>query len=117
MVADDKIAIVLPTIVKKYVIKSGKCPFDQWMKKHKKSNIGVAVDQVLDRVESGYTVKVKAYGGKVGAIILSWPRKIRIYYGVDDDSTIVLLGGDDSDQTGDINNAKKYWKDYLSNED
>jgi len=37
----------------------------------------------------------------------------RVYYAIDGDKIILLLlGGDKSDQSKDINQAKVYWKDH-----
>jgi len=116
MVAADKIAVVLPSEIHVYKKIDGKSPFDKWLKKHSKSNIGASVDQALERVRCGKAVKVKSYEGKIGAIVLSWPKKIRIYYGVDSDNTIILLGGGESGQTTDIKNALGYWRDYCERE-
>lgn len=112
MVAKDKSAALLPSKIKKYVKDNGDCPFDRWRKKQR-GHRGAAVDEALDRIAGGRAVKIKSYGGKIGAIILTWPTKIRIYYGLDDDATIVLLGGDDSAQSDDINRATDHWNDYL----
>jgi len=116
MVADDKAVIVLPKNIVKYKKKDGKSPFDQWFKKHCNSNIGASIDQALDRVRDGKAIKVKGYG-RVSAIILCWPRKIRVYYGTIKGTTVGLLGGDEFNQTEDIENARKYWEDYFSREE
>lgn len=113
MVADDKIAIQLPKNIVVYQDNKGRAPFEKWRRKLK-GNLGAAVDQTLDRVLKGETVKVKSYDGKVGAIILTWPRKLRIYYGLLDDHTIILLGGDEYAQKQDIDHACSYWEDYTS---
>lgn len=115
MVSDDKTAIQLPKNIELYEDKAGKLPFERWRKKQKGER-GAAIDQALDRVQEGKTVKVKSYDGKVGAIILNWPTKLRIYYGLKLDNTIVLLGGDEGSQTKDIDQAKSYWEDYLTRE-
>jgi putative addiction module killer protein len=36
----------------------------------------------------------------------------RIYYGIDGNKIVLLLGGDKSSQTLDIRSALKYWQDY-----
>lgn len=116
MVSDDKTAIQLPNKIEIYQDQSGRSPFEKWRKKLK-GNLGAAVDQALDRVRDGRTIKVKTYDGKVGAIVLTWPTKIRIYFGLDDDNTIVLLGGDENSQNKDIDQAKICWEDYISRGD
>lgn len=112
MVANDKTATQLPKKIEIYIDSTGKSPFERWRGKQK-GNRGAAIDQALDRVRDGETVKVKSYDGKVGAIIITWPTKLRIYYGLSDDNTVVLLGGDEDSQDKDIDQAKRFWEDYL----
>ena len=116
MVADDKIAIQLPKKIEVYQDTGGRSPFEKWRKKQKGSR-GAAIDEALDRVRDSKTVKVKSYDGKVGAIIINWPTKLRIYYGLADDNTVVLLGGDEDSQNTDINQAKHYWEDFVTRGD
>ncbi|MEH1821077.1 MAG: type II toxin-antitoxin system RelE/ParE family toxin [Nostoc sp.] len=41
----------------------------------------------------------------------------RVYFGEDADNIVVVLcGGDKSTQNQDIEDAKTYWKEYLSSE-
>ncbi|MDQ3232723.1 MAG: hypothetical protein M3Q07_12970 [Pseudobdellovibrionaceae bacterium] len=116
MVAGDKIAIQLPNKIEVYQDSSGKSPFEKWRQKQK-GNRGAAIDEALDRVRDGKTVKVKSYDGRVGAIIINWPTKLRIYYGLADDNTVVLLGGDEDSQDTDITLAKRYWEDFVTRGD
>jgi putative addiction module killer protein len=40
----------------------------------------------------------------------------RVYFGEEDDNIVLLLcGGDKSNQTKNIEVAKAYWQEYLSN--
>ncbi len=116
MVADDKTSIQLPKKIEVYQDARGKSPFEKWRQKQK-GNRGAAIDEALDRVRDGKTVKVKSYDGKVGAIIINWPTKLRIYYGLADDNTVVLLGGDEDYQNQDIDRAKGYWEDFVTRGD
>jgi putative addiction module killer protein len=113
MIAGDKTAIQLPRNIEIYQDRVGKAPFERWRLKQK-GNRGAAIDEALDRVRDGKTVKVKGYDGRVGAIILTWPTKLRIYFGLADDLTLVLLGGDEGSQDEDIEQAKVCWEDYLT---
>lgn len=36
----------------------------------------------------------------------------RVYFGEDEASIILLIGGDKSSQASDIKRAKEYWRDY-----
>ena len=113
MVAIDKKLVILPRNVKKYVKRDGKCPFDKWLEKQDQGAKAV-IDAALDKVLAGTAVKVKSYDGRVGAIVLSFPKKLRIYYGIEDDDTIILLGGDERKQSDDINKAKEFWEEYIT---
>ena len=127
VVSKDKTAIVLPRNVKKYIDESESCHFDAAYKKLKNIAIQAAVDESIERIIKGKAVKVKKYK-KIGAVVLRYPRKIRIYYGVHEDSTILLLVGTQTQQSVDISRAQddwnnftadpeialRYWNDYLS---
>lgn len=112
MVAEDKTATILPTNIKVFIDESGRAPFNYWLKKQ---NIATQhyVMTKLSRVTQGKTVRVKSYG-TIGGIVLSYPTKIRIYYGLDDNNTILLLGGDSTRQSNDIMKAKTHWNNYKA---
>lgn len=112
MAAGDKIGIVLPINLKIYIDSDGNEPFTRWLKKQNKTTQHF-VNTKLARVKQGKTVKVKAYG-PIGGIVLSHPTKIRLYYGLDADNTIMLLGGGAERQTRDIDKAKSHWQDYKN---
>jgi putative component of toxin-antitoxin plasmid stabilization module len=114
VVADDKKLIKLPSDVEVYKSSDGSAPFNRWLKKQKGHRC-TAVETALDLVKRGTAVKVKGYTGNIGAIILVWPTKMRIYYGVDPNTrTIILLGGDEAGQTEDLVKAQDCWNDYKS---
>ncbi len=113
MIAGDKTAIQLPKKIEIYQDREGRAPFERWRHKQK-GNRGAAIDQALDRVRDGKTVKAKSYDGRVGAIILTWPTKLRIYFGLADDLTLILLGGDEGSQDEDIEQAKRCWEDFVT---
>jgi putative addiction module killer protein len=56
----------------------------------------------------------KSIGGGLWELRLDFGPGFRIYYGVDDQTVIVLLsGGDKSTQAKDIRIAREHWQDYL----
>ena len=115
MVAADKKLVKLPRDVRIYETSDGDRPFDHWLKKQK-GNRNTAVKAAFQQILQGKAVKVKSYSGNIGAIVLFWPTKLRIYYGIDQDETIVLLGGDEDGQTADLDKSRAYWSDYKSRE-
>ena len=110
MVARDKKLVVLPHRVMKYVDPDRNCPFDISYVKLR-IPYQAAIDQSLRRVEDGEGVKVKAYS-RIGAIVLTYPAKIRIYYGLHDDRTILLFVGTEKRQNKDIKKAQEDWDEF-----
>ena len=102
--------------VESYITKEGNCPFEEW--ESEQEHRGQAIIRIrINRVAQGNLGKVNSVGD--GVHELKFKSKglptYRIYFGNDGDQLIILLcGGDKSDQSGDIENAKEYWNDYKS---
>ncbi len=67
----------------------------------------------LDRAARGNFGDRKSVGGGVLELRFDFGPGYRVYFGEDGASVILLLiGGDKSTQTKDIETAKRYWNDY-----
>lgn len=75
LVAKDKKLVELPRDLHTYETSGGDRPFDRWLKKQKGSR-NTAVNAALEQIIRGRAVKVKAYPGNIGAIVLVWPTKL-----------------------------------------
>ena len=68
----------------------------------------------IDRIEEGNLGQYKALGMGLFELKFNFGPGYRVYFAVDGDVVILLLsGGDKGSQRRDIENARKYWTDYL----
>lgn len=98
--------------VSAYVTTNGNCPFEEWahrLSKRKKSLVFSYVDKVsrggsvrnIKSMQQGlFEIKIKSEGG------------LRVYFGEDGDSLLLLLGGDKNSQKRDLVRARKLWSEY-----
>ncbi len=92
---------------------NGKEPFEDWVKAFS--------DQIKATIEA-YIVRVAGGGGKkniralkegVFEIKIDYGPGWRIYFGIDGQNLVLLLGGDKKTQIRDIEKAKEYWREYA----
>ncbi len=97
----------------RYKTPSGRIPFDEWI-----SDISEAsqarIDAYIQRVAMGAARKAtKPVGNGVFEIKLDFGPGYRVYFGEIGRSMILLLiGGDKSSQSKDIERAKEFWRNY-----
>ena len=97
--------------LKIYETDSGKRPFDEWLDDLKDPMTRARVR--LDRLASGNFGDSKSVGDGVFELRFTVGAGIRVYYGLDGDTLVVLLlGGDKSSQDKDIVRAKQFGVDY-----
>ena len=99
--------------VEYYVTRDGKAPFLKWIGAQE-IRTQVIVDRFIQRVAQGGAKKsIKNLKDGVFEIKIPHASGIRVYFGKDGDTIILLLlGGDKKTQIRDIRKAKKYWSDY-----
>jgi putative addiction module killer protein len=91
---------------------NGRKPFIEWIKKipFKEEQ---KVDAYIKRVALGGSKKnVSPVGESIYEIKIDYGPGIRVYFGMDKDSLILLGGGYKKTQFMDILEAKKCWRDY-----
>jgi putative addiction module killer protein len=102
-----------PRRIEKYLTESGADPFDRWLRKRIDANMRGVVRVRLRRIEeSGNFGDWGHVGGGVMELRFHGGPGHRIYYGIDEDTVILLGGGDKSTQQVDIEKAKERWVDY-----
>jgi putative addiction module killer protein len=70
----------------------------------------------LRRLEQGNYGDCEPIGEGLLELRMFFGPGYRVYFGEEDDNIVLLLcGGDKSSQTKDIEAAKAYWKEHLSN--
>ena len=87
--------------------------YHQWFADLRDSKVRKLVTNRLFRLQAGHFGDCKAVGDGVHELRFFYGAGYRIYYGQDGGRLIVLLvGGDKSSQTRDIEKAKKIWQTW-----
>ena len=96
-----------------YVIEEGQEPFSEWLISLCDHRARAKIRVRLDRLSLGNFSDCHGVGGGVQELHIDYGPGYRVYFG-QEGSTIVLLlcGGDKRTQSGDINRAVAYWRDY-----
>jgi putative addiction module killer protein len=96
-----------------YLTENGQSPFEKWFNSLKDRKAKQKIRLRLDRIQLENLGDYKSVGDGVFELRIDYGGGYRIYYGLEGFTIILLLcGGDKSTQKQDINQAKKYWKDY-----
>ncbi len=89
-------------------------PFEKWFDKLNPI-AATKVTTALYRLEQGNYSNVKGIGEGVFEYKIDFGPGYRIYFGQDGGELVILLGGGTKKlQNKDIQEAKKYWKEYKS---
>ena len=108
--------IVRPKQVLIYADEIENEPFMQWLNALRDKIARTRILVRLRRLEQGNLGDCKSVGDGVSELRLFFGAGYRVYFGEEGDTIIVLLlGGDKSKQTQDIEKAKAYWQEYLNN--
>lgn len=102
-----------PRELRVYEDSPGVFPFDAWLMglRDKRGRISIRVR--LDRLEQGNFGYCKAVGEGILELKIDFGPGYRVYFAEDGPALVLLLmGGDKSTQTKDINLAKRYWQSY-----
>ena len=98
-----------------YEAESEKCPFQEWLKSLKDIKARAIIRKRLNRVRLGNLGTNRHVGEGVWELKIDFEPGYRIYYGEDGPKIVVLLlAGDKGSQSKDIEQAQKYWCDYIS---
>lgn len=99
--------------IKYYETEKGEKPFQEWVDGLKDITGRAKVHVRIDRARLGNLGDNRAVGEGVHELKINYGPGYRVYYAIDGDKIILLLlGGDKSDQSTDIKQAKTYWKDH-----
>jgi len=97
-----------------YITESQKIPYNNWFWKLKDLRAKARVAVRVDRAVRGNFGNYRDLHLGVYELKEDMGPGYRIYFGIDRDEIIVLLGGGDKgSQERDIEKAKEYWADYL----
>lgn len=102
-----------PRILRHYIAPNGEDPFQVWLDGLKDWNGRSRILVRLNRVTQGNFGPGGFVGGGVLELKFDFGPGYRVYYGLDGDDVVILLGGGDKKtQAGDIRKAITRWKDY-----
>jgi len=97
--------------LKYYQTIDSELPYKEWFDSLKSRDTQAEVDARLARVRSGNFGDHKGVGK--GVKELRFRSGLRVYFGEDGDTLVLLLtGGDKDSQQNDIELAQDYWKDF-----
>ncbi len=97
-----------------YETENGKSPFSKWLNSIRDNLTFSRIQTRIFRIENGNFGDTKSVGKGVWELKLNFGSGYRIYYGLTNNSlVIILMGGDKSTQKKDIKIAQIYWSDYL----
>lgn len=99
--------------IRKYRHANGRIPFDEWFGSLKDIRVKARLLKRLDKVQLGNLGDWSFVGDGVFELREHFNKGIRIYYGMEKHTVILLLcGGDKSTQAKDIRKAKQYWQKH-----
>ena len=99
--------------IRVYETIDGCAPFDDWLVALKDIEARAMVRARINRVRLGLLGDCKSVGDGVFELRIFYGPGYRVYFGQENDVTVILLcGGDKKSQGKDIEKAKRYWKDY-----
>lgn len=100
-----------------YAIPNGKEPFTEWLYGLRDVMGRKRILARVSRLQQGNYGDCEPVGEGVSELRLFFGSGYRVYFGERGNDIVVLLcGGDKSSQNKDIQQAKIYWKEYLSHE-
>lgn len=98
-----------------YRDRDGNEPFTAWLNRLRDPTTRRRILQRLLRVESGHYGDYKPVGDGVHEFRFFFGAGYRVYFGEDGDKLVILLcGGDKDSQSRDIQQAQRYWQEYIS---
>lgn len=90
----------------------GESPFAQWFN-GLDVQAALKVNTSLTRIQNGNLSAVKSVGNGVHECRIDWGPGYRIYFGMDGERLVILLGGGTKKrQQLDIERAKLFWQQY-----
>lgn len=99
--------------VRIYLTSSGGSPFEEWFDALFDSRAQERILARIARVRSGNLGDWKGVGAGVHEMRIDSGPGYRLYFGLEKDRIVILLGGGDKrTQDKDIKKAKAYWYDY-----
>ena len=98
--------------VREYQTPNGKSPFEVWFD-GLEARAAARVRRTIDKIERGLKPDVKPVGEGVFEARIDYGPGYRVYFGLDGDEVVILVGGGaKAGQSRDIAAAQARWADY-----
>jgi len=99
--------------VRRYLTKSGRDVFGDWLSRLKDDRTKAKIVARIDRLSLGNFGDCKTLGSGLFELRIQWGPGYRVYYAPISGACVLLLcGGDKRKQSADIKRALEYLKDY-----
>ena len=99
-------------LIRQYVSPEGTSPFGEWFDGLDDS-VAARVHTTMSRLGQGNFSSVKGVGAGVYESRIDFGPGLRVYFGKDGDTVVILLGGGTKKrQARDIADAHRCWQDY-----
>ena len=101
--------------LRNYVTADGRTPFEDWISKLRDQRAKARIFVRIDRVRLGNFGDCRSVGGGVYELRVDYGPGYRVYFGILGTAAVLLLcGGDKRTQSRDLENARRYWKEFKS---
>ncbi|TMA79924.1 MAG: type II toxin-antitoxin system RelE/ParE family toxin [Deltaproteobacteria bacterium] len=99
--------------IRHYLTASGNDPYQQWLDSLKDLKGRIAIQRRVDRVEGGNFGDHKFCQDGAWELRIDIGPGYRVYYAQEGKNIVLLLcGGSKRNQSADIKDAVRYWRDY-----
>ena len=98
---------------KNYRTAAGRSPFRDWLTRRVDGGIRGRINVRIRRIsELGNYGDCEPVGGGVYELRFDTGPGYRVYFGIDGNEIVLLLGGSKDTQASDIKKAKEFWEEY-----
>ena len=103
---------------KNYRTAAGRSPFRDWLTRRVDGGIRGRINVRIRRIsELGNYGDCEPVGGGVYELRFDTGPGYRVYFGIDGNEIVLLLGGSKDTQAPDIKKAKEFWEEYNAQTD
>ena len=100
-------------VLQEYITLAGKNPFAEWLEGIRDKTTRARIRTRLSRLRLGNFGDGRSVGESVHELRLDFGPGYRVYYGLADETIVLLLGGGDKgSQPRDIQEAKQRWREF-----
>ena len=100
-------------VLQEYITLAGNNPFAEWLRSIRDKTTRARIRTRLSRLRLGNFGDARSVGEGVYELRLDFGPGYRVYYGLADETVVLLLGGGDKrSQPRDIQEAKQHWQEF-----